>query len=652
MATALAIAVGLGACRKDQDTHDWSKPHYPQRMLIIGVDGMDPELVEQYMAEGKLPHLQALSERGGYMHLATSTPPQSPVAWSTFTTGAGSDYHGIYDFIHRNPKTLSPYLSTSSAEAPEHILTLGKLALPLSSAKVELLRKGRAFWEILGEHGIPATVVQIPANFPPRSRGGAEVMSGMGTPDLLGTYGTFQILTDVAEVVAADPPTSGMVHALSFSDSQRATTTLIGPPDPLSAVGKSLTLPVEVIRDVRHKTALIRLGDAEVILEEGAWSDWVPVHFDPGLLSSTISGMVRIHVRSLSPHTFIYVSPIDIDPSAPEMPISTPEDYSVGLAKEAGRFYTDGMPEDTKALASDMLSEDEFLAQKQILMGEKVRMLNRELSRFDGGVLFFYLSVDLVSHMYWRTLAPDRPPELDAYADVIPKMYQQMDGIIGDAIAKVGDDTAVIVMSDHGFGPFTRKVHLNTWLAQSGYLSVLPPDQMGKGALGRIDWERTQAYALGFNQLFINVRGREAHGAVAAADRELVMDRIERGLLALRDPKTGARVVSRVFRPDHSAFPDRAPDLLVGYTLGYRSSDESALGQVGDVVFEDNTDKWSGDHCIDPQWVPGVLFSSVAVTKDNPSLVDLAPTVLTYFGLTPPSEMIGKPLFSTEPAHE
>ncbi len=626
-----------------------TKGSHPVKLIVLGIDGMDPVLLDRAIQSGRAPNLKAMAEAGTYVRMATSNPPQSPVAWSHVTTGAHSDLHGIYDFVHRNPKAMSPYLSTSRVD-PGDALSIGSLALTTSSPEVKLLRDGEVFWNILGSHGVPSTAVKVPANFPPPSSRGAEMLSGMGTPDLLGTPGTFQVLTNQPDLIDDGDPSGGIVRAMKPATEQTVRGTLVGPPDPLSSHGEALVLDVEVTVDAARGVALVQLGDVDVLLTAGEWSDWVPIAFDAGLIAGDVPGMVRLFAKSISPHVVVYVSPINLDPTDAVMPVSSPASYAVGLAGDAGRFYTQGMPEDTKALAAGILTDDEFLAQAELVFQERLRMLDRELDRFEGGMLFFYFSsIDQTSHVFWRALGPDAPAELWKYADVIPSLYERIDKVVGD-VRQRHPDAVVMVMSDHGFSPYTRKVHLNTWLEQRGYLALREDGTRGEGPLGHIDWTRTQAYALGLQQLFINVEGRERGGIVPPGEREVVMDRIERELIGFRDPDNGRRVVTRVYRPVDEAHPGRVPDMLIGYNRGYRSSDQSAMGAVGSAVVEQNTDKWSGDHCMDPSHVPGVLLSTVPLdTGDGASLVDLAPTFLSYFGVEPPAAMAGRAMLGPAP---
>ena len=646
--SAMAL-MGTSGCNDKADAALVKHKQVKKRLIVLGVDGMDPRLLDRYMREGRTPNLSKLAKEGTYMRLGTTFPPQSPVAWSTFITGNHSGGHGIYDFVHRDPDALAPYLSTSKTESANYWGTLGSVRIPdpFSESKIELLRAGRAFWQDLEEEEVPATVVKVPANFPPADSKVNESMAGMGTPDVLGTYGTFQYYSD-DPADAERKFSGGIFHALSFDQGERAQTRLDGPPDPLSATDETMTVDVSIVRDRERGAARLRVGDSDHILQPGEWTEWIPVGFDV-TLSGDLPGMVRFFLSSLEPHTKLYASPVNIDPTAPAMPLSAPASYVDGLAADVGRFYTQGMPEDTKALAAGALSDDEFLAQAELVWEERMKLLERELNRYQGGVLFFYFSsIDMVSHVFFRALAPDAAPEDARYAHIIPDLYHRIDKVIGDVIERVGPEADVIVMSDHGFAHYRYKVHLNTWLAQQGYLSLLPPEAMEPGPLGHIDWANTQAYAYGLNQLFINLQGREAKGVVPAEEYDVLRRRLIRQLEAFRDPNTGANVVTEAVIPEPGLFKDREPDLLIGYNRGYRSSDESALGRVGELVIETNRDKWSGDHCMHPSHVPGVLLTNRKVEVERASLLDLAPTILSYFNVNRSASMTGTPLWNPD----
>jgi len=620
-------------------------PH-PRSLVILGIDGMDPVLTQRYVDEGMLPNVSALIRDGSFAPLQTTNPPQSPVAWSTFITGQPPEVHGIFDFLHRDARDLSPYLSTSRQAEP---WSMAGWELPLTAGGMELLRKGKAFWQTLETHGIPSQAYKIPANFPPAPSRMNVSTSGMGTPDVQGTYGTFQIFSSSRE---DEPLNGGVVHHLKPSgkpNGARKTYAahLDGPPDPGESHGY-VQVPFEVSVDApagSPPVAAITVADRTVVLERGQWSDWVPVEFGGGLVSSPIAGMVRIYAQHLTPHVELYVSPVNMDPVHPLMPISEPAPQAARLAQEIGRFYTQGMAEDTKALAAGVLSDTEFLQQAHLVFEERLRLLDAALGGFNGGLLFFYVSsIDQISHVFWRSLEEDADPADAAFADVIPSTYRKVDALIGTVRKRIGN-TPLIVMSDHGFSPFRHKVNLNNWLANSGFLSVA--DETKPEFMGHVDWENTQAYAVGLNQLFVNLAGREPHGVVPPEERDLVLSRLKRELESWRDGKTGLRVVTRATVVDAPAFPD-APDMIVGYNRTFRSSDESAQGMLADEEVVHNHDKWSGDHCMQPEHVPGVIISSVPLPPSESSLLDFAPSILDFFEV-PHTDLPGQSFWGDTP---
>jgi predicted AlkP superfamily phosphohydrolase/phosphomutase len=612
-------------------------------VVVLGIDGMDHALTRTYLDEKRLPNLAELARQGSFVELGTSNPPQSPVAWSHFITGSSSAAHGIYDFLHRDPEQLAPYFSTSRVTPSKLAVSAFGWRFQLGSGEMKLLREGEPFWSQLVRNDIPATVMKIPAHFPPTEPSGARTLSGMGTPDLLGTYGIFQFLTDDPSVVNRKL-TGGIVHPLQ-RQGNLALANLQGPPNPMRTPEQPMTIPVQIAPNAAGTSALIRVGEEERLLRTGEWSDWVPVAFNPASLAPAIPGMVRLYLRSLLPSIRLYVSPINLDPRNPAMTISSPPEWVQELGEEVGRFYTQGMPEDTKALESGAISDDEFLAQADLIFDEERALLARELQIFQGGLLFHYFSVvDQVSHMFFQSALPSPPQRLARHTKVIPRLYTRIDEVVGEVRRAVPKDTTILVMSDHGFAPYRYKVNLNTWLLRQGYLTLRERPQAG-AALGHIDWSRTQAYALGLNQLFVNLRGREASGIVSADDRGVLLDRLTRDLESWIDDVSGGRVVAHTYRPPTGKHPERVPDLLIGFARGYRSSDDSATGLPEPDMVAPNKDKWSGDHCMDPGLVPGVLFSSRKLRETKASLVDMAPTVLSAFGLTPRNPTEGKALF-------
>jgi predicted AlkP superfamily phosphohydrolase/phosphomutase len=611
-----------------------------KRVLILGFDGLDYEYTKKLMEEGKLPNFSRVAKGGSFGPLETSIPPQSPVAWSNFITGMDSGGHGIFDFVHRKPDTMTPYLSASEVEGGGTTLKIGKYQFPLSGGSIELLRRGRAFWEVLENHGVETTIIRIPANFPPSGTATRE-LSGMGTPDLRGTYGEFSFYTSKLFAFAGEDIAGGDVYEVDIYDGV-VEAKLYGPDNPFLIETEKLTSEFTVYLDPVDPVAKIVAGSEEVVLREGEWSEWVPVEF-PMIPTQTLGGMVRFYLRSVRPDFELYASPIQIDPMAPALPISTPDDYATNLAKARGRFYVQGMPEDTKAQESGVLTTEEFLAQAHIAGKEFADQFSYVLEQFDGGLLFFYLgNVDQMSHVMWKVLDPGHPtydPDVDPkYAGLIEELYAGLDGVVGQALERLSADDTLLVMSDHGFTSWRRSFHLNAWLKEKGYLAVKDPElENDPGVFVNVDWAHTRAYNLGINGLYINLKGREKNGIVPEEERNALIHEIGSALLAEIDPKTGGPVVTKVY-PREETYQDRGeleigPDIIVGTAKGTRISGHSALGAVGKEALTDNTEEWSGDHEMDHETVPGILLTNRPLLKPAARLQDLAQSVLAEFGI-------------------
>ena len=630
-ACILALVVAVSGCAP----HGGDVEH-AKRVIVLGFDGMDYTLTKQLMDEGRLPNLRRLARTGSFAPLETAIPPQSPVAWSNFITGMDAGGHGIFDFIHRDPKTMLPYLSTSRT-SPGKSWRFGQWLLPVSGGRVELLRHGKAFWDDLTQRGIQTTIVRVPANFPPAGTASLE-LSGMGTPDLLGTYGTFTFFTsdpaaagerDVSggRIVAVHPE-NGVFHGV-----------LRGPDNPFHVTPKPVTTEFTLYADPDNPWAMLVAGKEERLLKVGEWSDWVPVDFALAPLHS-LRGMCRFYLKQLRPVFQLYATPVNLDPMQPALPISAPESWATELARATGRFYTQGIPQDTKAYSAGVFEPDEFLAQTRLVLSEEIEQYHQVLGTFERGLLFFYFGEpDETSHMMWRPMDPVHPAydaEKDApYTEVVKDLYAKMDGLVGYTLDHMDSTTTLIIMSDHGFTSWRRTFHLNAWLRSQGYLATLHPNAE-EGTLADVDWAHTRSYGLGLNGLYINLRGRESGGVVAPDERAALVQEIAAKLRKTIDPATGSPAVTRTYRPEeifagHDAL-DVGPDLIVGYAKGTRCANESALGGMQTLIFSDNTGAWSGDHCMDHTTVPGVLFSNRPLRRPAPRLQDVGAAVAAEFG--------------------
>jgi predicted AlkP superfamily phosphohydrolase/phosphomutase len=612
------------------------------RVIILGLDGMDYDLVTRMMKEGRLPGITRLSKMGGFSALGTAIPAQSPVAWSDFITGHDAGVHGIFDFIHRDPATMTPYLSTSRTDPPAHVLRVGGWQFPLSGGKVELLRRGRAFWEILEAHGIPTTIMRIPANFPPSGTAGRE-LSGMGTPDILGGYGTFSYYTTDRLAFLGKQISGGNVYRVEETDGV-VRAKIVGPDHPLKVTPQPLTTDLTVFVDPDRPAVELVVGDEVRLLREGEWSDWVPVSFDL-MPTQHLPVEARFYLKQVRPQLELYMSPLNFDPLAPALPISSPPSYAAELARANGRYYTQGMPENTAALTAGVFSREEFMAQARIAGQEVLDQFPYVLRHFDRGLLFYYEgNTDLIGHMMWRPMDPGHPaydPVADPpFADAVPSAYVEADKLVTYALDHAGPDTLVIAMSDHGFTSWRRTFHLNAWLHQNGYLAVKDESLPGgMELLTNVDWTRTRAYGFGLNGMYVNLKGREKDGIVPPEQRDALLAELKARLEGTIDPATGKPAIGHVYLRDQT-FSDggqRAigPDAVMGWAKGTRGADSSALGEVGREVLTDNDKEWSGDHEMDPPSIPGILATSRPLKRPARNLRELNASVLAEFGLSP-----------------
>jgi predicted AlkP superfamily phosphohydrolase/phosphomutase len=348
----------------------------------------------------------------------------------------------------------------------------------------------------------------------------------------------------------------------------------------------------------------------------------------------------------MAPEISLYVTPIEIDPEAPALPISHPSYYSAYLAKLLGSFATLGMAEDTWALNEGAIDEAAFLDQAYLTLAEREAMFENALAHTRSGVVACVFDTsDRVQHMFYRHLDGGGDAR---WQGVIEDMYRRMDRLVGRAMEYVDGETLLFVLSDHGFCAFRRAVNLNSWLLRAGYLALAGEALESGRHFEGVDWSRTRAYCLGLGGLYLNLRGRESQGIVApGAEADALKRELIAKLAGLQDDERGQVAIRQVYATEklyRGPYLDAAPDLIVGYSEGYRTSWDAAVGQATAHVIEDNPKRWSGDHCVDPVLVPGVLFSSRRLDCDDPGIEDMAPTALDLFGVSPPAWMDGKPL--------
>ncbi|MBT7211999.1 MAG: nucleotide pyrophosphatase, partial [Candidatus Scalindua sp.] len=382
-----------------------------KRVVIVGLDGMDPELASQYMKEGKLPNLSKLSKSGTFQKLQTTLPAISPVAWSTFMTGVDPSRHNIFDFLNRNLKTYLLELSSTKIEKSSRSISIGNYSIPIGKPIVKLLRKGRPFWNILDEYGIFSSIIRVPMTFPPEKLNGT-LLSGMCVPDLRGTQGTFTFYT--SNNSGSNEKKTGGVHIPVNIEDHKIRTYIPGPEKNSLKQGEEMRIPLEITLNGNTEAeaeaeAEVKVSKNKFRLKPGLYSPWIKLTFKagPGI---KIRGICLFFIKQIHPYFEMYMSPINIDPEKPSLPISYPLSYSIYLSKLQGSYATLGLAEDTWALNERVINEDVFLHQVYKYHHEREEMFFNALDKTRRGLCTcVFDTTDRIQHMFMRFITKDHP---------------------------------------------------------------------------------------------------------------------------------------------------------------------------------------------------------------------------------------------------
>jgi len=679
---ALAVvAAGLFACT-NASRRGPSK--YSQKLVILGFDGLDPRLVERWMAEGKLPNMARMAQQGGMFPLTTTHSPESPTAWASFATGMNAGKHNIYDFLVRDTSTYLPDLGMVKRTPPKFLFDY----IPTSKPRLESTRGGTSFWVTAGRAGVQSSVLTVPVTFPPEEVPGGEMLSGLPLPDIRGTMGTFSYYaTDLSRYEEGNTEMGGILRHLVF-EGDVASTELVGPPNPLvrqkieairrkgptlSDGDRAQIAELQAVQDVRipftiqwdrpNKAATVQIEGETIRLTQGQWSNWVDLTFKVNLLVR-LHGMVQLLLMNAGNELQLYISPVNFKPDNPPVPMSYPDAFSGDLFKRIGYYRTLGWAEATWPLNEGRMDEKTFMDDLMVAFDDRAKViLNRVDAKNWDTLVGVIESTDRVQHMMWRLIDP-KHPMYDAalaaqFGDSVERVYRRADQFVGEVLKRIGPDVPVLIVSDHGFHSWRKAVNLDTWLVQEGYL-LLNGQQPGDKKLAdlfgggtfweNVDWSRTRAYAMGIGQIYFNLRGRESKGIVSpGAEASRLADELSAKLLTLKDPEDGTSIVRAVYKRDDiykGEYLQNAAELQVGMNEGYRVSWQTTLGGSPQGIVYPNTRKWSADHGgYDFAITSGVLVSNRPIVTKTPNIMDIAPTVLKYFGVPIPGDIDGKPLF-------
>lgn len=524
--TLLAAGLALGALAAPPAA---AQP--APRVVIIGFDGADAKLTRRWMDEGQLPNLAKLAGQGTFAPLRSTVPSQTPVSWSTFSTGLNPGRHSIFDFLKRDTTTYRPSfaafdkgsepflwgertpwavggglalaaflllflllklfrLGTGAAAVVALVLALGAGAaahaaagrwLPKNRPVAINHRQGDTFWEVLGQAGKRVRVMRMPVTFPPEPFPHGELLAGLGVPDISGRIGKPFYFTSE---LFFQPKGGGdfKVEIAELIDNKGTIPTEIkGPPNELfpRADGKLeyVTIPMTLTVPEDRSHLAIEVSGQKLNVKVGEWSDWTrfTFPFNPIL---KLHGIGRFRLLSLDPEVRLYLSAIQFDPEnlPPILQITSPKDFTQVLTRRFGLFKTQGWMIDTWSMADGTIDEKVFLEDVKLTTQKEEEMLTGLLAD-DWDVYFHYFEfTDRVQHMLWRFFDTEHPaytPEGGAkYGGAILATYQDMDRIVGKVMDTMPKDAILFVVSDHGFASWRHTMNYNTWLKEQGFLAL------------------------------------------------------------------------------------------------------------------------------------------------------------------------------------
>jgi predicted AlkP superfamily phosphohydrolase/phosphomutase len=552
--------------------------------LILGFDAFDPILFESLLDRGLMPNLAKLVGMRGYSRFAVANPPQSEVSWTSIATGLNPGDHGMFDFVHREPSQYALFLSLLPTERRFGVT---RFVRPYNATTI---------FDIAAKKGYPATSLWWPGTFPAKRGSPVRTLPGLGTPDLLGRMGVGCLYT--ADPGAPEKMGKTPVRRLVRDGAGQYHETVIGPSYKKRSGEETLTIAMRLALRDEHR-AVLTIGPQSLDLRLGAWSPILELAFRVNRFMS-IRAITRVILTARSPTT-LYFLPLQLHPLRPLWPYGTPGSFVRRTWKSCGSFLTVGWPQDTTGLEDGCINDEQFLALCTSIFSVRAKVLLYHLDRFREGVLAsVFDTLDRIQHMYWR----DHP-------DIVEGWCRKLDAFVGDVAEKfpvtAGGERRLVILSDHGFHRWDYVVHLNRWLIDRCYMTATPGDS---GDLKKVDWAQTQAYAVGLNSLYLNLEGREGQGIVPSVQRRDVCERIRSELLRWVGPD-GRPVIQNVWLNEQvfvGALAAYGPDMVVGYSPGYRASPETGLGGWQSRALETNQSHWGADHCFDPRSVPGVLF--------------------------------------------
>ncbi len=506
-----------------------------KKVVVIGFDGADYRVVEEMLGTGDLPNLKRLQEMGDFSALTPTNPPQTPVSWSTFSTGINPGRTGIFDFLRRKEgvylmdlalrgETREPLLLAERNKVVFPIAAFVGLMLmmilftrkarpaikwglsfiiagtaawgvffifsnwvPTHIPGVRTVRQGEPMWEILKKQGMSASIIRLPITFPAEPVNG-EMVAGLVVPDIRGTVGKPSIYTNDLEWEKGSNKFSVEVFYLEGGAPYQSN--ILGPPNKLfydaqeEIKAKRAGIPYTTPKDFSLPMTIEVEGDTVTPIIEGVryplkadqWSDWIVFNYKVNPLI-TLKGAGRFYLEHTDGKTFkLYMTPVHPHPDLP-LPLTWPPDLAKTLWNEEP-YKTMGWALDTWSSGDGMMNEDHFLQDVDLTVTRFEKLMERFLKDNDRDLYVQVFSfTDRVGHILWRYWDEGHPrhePEkAEKYQKAMRDAYRRMDRIVGRAMELADmENTLFLVCSDHGFSSFRHQFNYNSWLVDKGYMKL------------------------------------------------------------------------------------------------------------------------------------------------------------------------------------
>ncbi len=542
-----------------------------KKAIILGLDGFDPKLIRRLIKKGQLPNFKRLIRSGTFSNLETTTPPESPVVWTTIATGQNPGEHGIFDFITKDKKNF-PTLSIPKYK--KSFFNKNKTVFHNSF-------DSKTFWEVLSENRIQSTVVKWPCTFPARKING-KIVAGMGIPDPDLTLGRYTLFTK--EDFASKEKLKGKIIQLKFENK--------------TSKFKNISLSI-----ISKTKVLLAINKKEHVLQTGNWSPWIEVD----------KGISRFYLNSIYPNFSLYQSAVNPTFKKTDFPLSYPTNYLDYLFEKLGFFHTLGLPEETNGIVDGLITKKTFINFSEIIFEERERLFFHHLEKLDKGLLaFVFDSIDRFQHIFGQ-------------GKETILFYKRVDKIIGKILKKINNKTLLTIVSDHGFVPFKKVVHLNTFLKKKKYLSLKGNRKTSPYLFENVDWNKTKAFALGFSSIYINDKYRKT----------FPYKKFTKDLYQITDPENNKKVIKRIYLKSEiykGRFLKDAPDFVVGTIPPYRISSETAVGGITKNIIDKNEKDWGFDHIVDKEFVPGLFLTNQKLSKIK-NVEEIFNHILSFFNI-------------------